>query len=79
MKILSTDLMAKIPKNSIKKLVKSYFGASITEDGADELAQILGRKANEISKFAVNNAKLKGRDKVTKEDIKKYILNGSDE
>ena len=79
MKILSTDIMAKIPKNSIKKLVKNYFGASITEDGADELALILEKKANEISKFAVNNAKAKGREKVTKEDIKKYIMNESND
>ncbi|MGC8479818.1 MAG: histone-like protein [Candidatus Micrarchaeia archaeon] len=70
--------MAKIPKNSIKKLVKNYLGASITDDGADELAQILEKKANEISKFAVNNAKTKGREKVTKEDIKKYIITESD-
>ncbi len=70
--------MAKIPKSSIKKLVKSYFGATITEDGADELAQILEKKANDISKFAVNNAKNKGRSKVTREDIKKYIINDSD-
>lgn len=77
MKILSAEKMAKIPKKSIKKLVKNYFGASITEDGADELAKILEKKANEISKFAVNNAKTKGRTKVTREDIKNYIIHDS--
>ncbi len=71
--------MAKIPKKSIKELVKNYFGASITEDGAEELALILEKKANEISKFAVNNAKTKGRKKVTKEDIKKYVINESND
>jgi histone H3/H4 len=71
--------MASIPKSSIKALVKRYFKAEITEDGANEIARILERKANEISAFAVKNARARGRDKVTKEDITQYLIKGFDE
>ena len=70
--------MATIPGSSIKALVKKYFGADITDDGANEMARILERKANEISGFAVKNAKKKGRVKVTKEDITQYVIQGFD-
>ncbi len=79
MKILSADIMANIPKSSIKALIKKYFQASITEDGANEMALLLERKANEIAGFAVKNAKKKGRVKVTKEDISQYLMHGFDE
>jgi histone H3/H4 len=74
MRILSADLMAKIPRAAIKHLVKSYFDASITENGADAMAGILEKKAEEIAKFAVENAKKEKRVKVTKEDISKYVM-----
>ncbi len=66
--------MAKISKSSIKALVKRNFKVSITDDGAAEIAKILERKANEISRFAVKNAQKDGRGKVTKEDITKYLI-----
>ncbi len=71
--------MANIPKSSIKTLVKRYYGANITEDGANELARIIEKKAKDIAGFAVRNAKSKGREKVTKDDIKEYLIKGLDE
>lgn len=68
--------MAKIPPSVIKGLVKKYFNASITENGAEELAKILEGEAERISKYAVENAKKENRDKVTGKDIKDYVLYG---
>lgn len=66
--------MAKIPRAAIKQLVKSYFNASITERGADEMAKMLEAEAEKISKFAVENARKENRGRVTKRDISKYII-----
>lgn len=66
--------MASIPNSAIKGMIKKYAKVSITEDGAAAIAAILERKAKEIAKFAVGNAKKGKRDKVTKEDISSYIL-----
>ena len=67
--------MAKIPRNSIKQLVKSHFNASITEEGADALARMLEQEAERISRFAVENARKEKRSRVTKKDISMYIVN----
>ena len=66
--------MANIPKQAIKKLIKSYFKVNISDDGAVALARILENKAKRISKFAVRNAKKEKRDRVTKKDIEEYVL-----
>lgn len=79
MKILSADLMANIPKSSIKKFVKKYFDANITDEGAEEIVKILEGKAKEISRFAVDNAKKDSRSKVTRSDVMKYVIKGYDE
>ncbi len=76
MKILSADLMANIPRAAIRQLVRKYFKATITEGGADELARMLEAEAEKISKFAVENAKREKRNKVSKRDIAKYVVNG---
>jgi len=73
MKILSAD-MATLPKAAIKKLVKKYVGADLTDDGAEELAKALERHARTIAKFAVKNAKKEKRSSVTKKDIQEYIF-----
>lgn len=75
MKILSADTVATIPNSAIKGMIKKYAKASITDDGAAAIAAILERKAKEIAKFAVKNAKKGSRDKVTKEDISAYTFN----
>lgn len=77
MKILSAE-MANIPKTSIKKFVKTHFKANITEDGADEIVKILEEKAEEISKYAVSNAKKEGRSKVTRGDVMRYVIKGGE-
>lgn len=69
--------MANISPASIKKIMKSL-NSSITDSGAAELARILEDKAREISIHAVENAKKASRSKVTKEDIKDYIMKNGD-
>ena len=73
MRILSADTMARIPKPAIKKLVKKYFEANITESGVEEMAAILEEEAKKMANFAVNNAKKNKRATVTKKDIQEYI------
>lgn len=68
--------MANISTASIKKLIREYFDADITEDGAEEMAKVLSLEAKKISKFAVNNAKKEKREKVTKKDIMEYVYKG---
>lgn len=68
--------MATISRNSIKVLIKRKFKANITEGGVDELARILENEAKKISSFAVQNAKKKRRDRVTRSDIRDYIVKG---
>ena len=74
MRILSADLMAQLSRDNIKKLVKKYTNANITDDGADAIAKLLEKKAREISSFAVRKAKEKKKDRITKEEINEYIL-----
>jgi len=74
MRILSADFMAQLSRENIKKLVKKYTNANITDDGADAIAKLLEKKAREISSFAVRKAKEKKKDKITKEEINEYIL-----
>lgn len=71
--------MASIPKASIKKFVKRYFKANITDEGAEEIVKILEEKAREISKYAVGNAKREEREKVTRTDVMKYVMKGYDD
>lgn len=66
--------MAKLSRKAIKELVKSHFKARITDGGADKIAAILEKEAEKISAFAVQNAKRSKRDKITKEDIEKYVI-----
>jgi histone H3/H4 len=77
MRILSADIMAQLSRDSIKKLVKKYTNANITTDGAEAIAKLLEKKAREISSFAVRKAKEKKKDKITKDEIKEYILKHS--
>jgi histone H3/H4 len=66
--------MATISRSSIKALIKKKFKANITQGGLDELARILENEAKSISSFAVQNAKKKRRDRVTRSDIRDYIV-----
>ncbi len=77
MKILSAEHMANISRTNIKKLVKKYTGANITNDGVEAIAKLLEKKAKEISSFAVKRAKEKKKEKITKEEINEYILKHS--
>ena len=53
------DTMASLPKEAIKKLIKKYAKANITDTGADELAKILEDKAKAISRLAVEGTERK--------------------
>ncbi len=66
--------MASISKQAIKKLVRQHFKATITDDGAAELARILENEAAKISRFAVGNAKKANRAKVTRDDVRTYKI-----
>ncbi|MDE1855941.1 MAG: NFYB/HAP3 family transcription factor subunit [Candidatus Micrarchaeota archaeon] len=68
--------MASIPSQSIKKLIKKYTGVNITNDGASALGKILEREAKTISRYAVGRARKHGRLKITKDDIKGYVIDG---
>ena len=67
--LIKAVVMASIPMEAIKSLIKKQFGVKISDDGAAALAKILERKADAISKFAVDNAKKEKRDRITKKDI----------
>ena len=67
--------MASIPPEAVKKLIKKYAKVNITDDGAAAFGEILEERAREISKFVVKNAKKNGREKITREDIDKYMVN----
>ena len=71
---MTCGAVASIPNSAIKGIIKKYAKVSITSDGAAAIAAILERKAKEIARFAVKNAKRRSRDKVTKEDISAYIF-----
>ncbi len=68
--------LGKISREAIKKLIKKHFKVSVTAGGAEEIAKILEGEAQRIASYAVKNAKRNSRDKVTKTDIKDYVIKG---
>ncbi|MDE1851528.1 MAG: hypothetical protein KGH69_02465 [Candidatus Micrarchaeota archaeon] len=66
--------MTRISPKRIKQIVNSSFGVKITEKGAERIAEILEKEAKSISSFAVQNAIRNKRGKVTKKDIKDYVI-----
>ncbi len=78
MRILSADLMQKIPKAAIKKIVKEKFNAIISDSAADAISQLLDQKANKIARYAVERAKDKKRKTILEEDIEAYRLKFGD-
>jgi histone H3/H4 len=70
--------MGTISRSAIRKLVKKHFDVNITEDGAEEIAKILEIEASKISDFAVRNSKKSGTGKVTKKDIREYVIKGGE-
>lgn len=66
--------MTRISPKRIKSIVNRSFGVKITEKGAEKIAEILEKEAKRISSFAVQNAIKEKRGKVTKKDIKDYVI-----
>lgn len=74
MMILSTENKIKISKVMLKRFVKDNFDIRISDDATEELANILEKKAKDISKYAVEKAKKNKRKKILTEDIESYKL-----
>lgn len=74
MTILSADLMQKITKAAVKKLVHENFNVIISDSAAEAISKMLDEKANKIAKYAVERAKEKKRKAVLEEDIDAYRL-----
>ena len=70
--------MSKIPKATIKGIVKMSNGAKLSDKAAEAIAAILEKKAMSIASYAVKNAKKNNRNVVLKEDIEDYALKGGD-
>jgi histone H3/H4 len=68
--------MATISRSSIRALIRKKFKTNITKGGIDELARILEDEAKSISAFSVQNARKNKRDKVTRSDIRQYLVKG---
>ncbi len=74
MMILSTENKMKISKVMLKRFVKDNFDIRISDEATEELANILEKKAKDISKYAVEKAKKNKRKKILTEDIESYKL-----
>lgn len=74
MMILSADTKVKISKSVLKRFVKENFGLSMSEGAAEELSNILEKKAKDISSYAVEKAKKRKRNEILTEDIKSYKI-----
>ena len=70
--------MPKIPKAAVKKLINSNSGIMLTDRAAGALALLLERRANKIAKYAVAQARKKGRRTILKEDIDTYRMRFGD-
>jgi len=76
--LAADDIMSKISKATIKKIVRMHNGAKLSDKAAEAIAAVLEKKAKSIASYAVKNAKRKNRDVVLKEDIEDYMLKGGD-
>ena len=70
--------MASIPKAAIKKIVNGRSGIVLTDRAAEALSAVLERKAKRIARYAVTQARRKGRKTILKEDIDTYRLKFGD-
>ncbi len=70
--------MSKIPKTAVKKIVNGNSDIMLTDKAANEISRILEKKAQRIARYAVTQAKKKGRKTILKEDIDSYIFKFGD-
>ena len=70
--------MASIPKAAIKKIVNGRSGIVLTDRAAEAPSAVLERKAKRIARYAVTQARRKGRKTILKEDIDTYRLKFGD-
>jgi histone H3/H4 len=66
--------MPGISKATVKRLVKENSGVMLSDEAADEIVEILERKAKEIAAHAVANAKRRNRSVILEEDIEDYAI-----
>ena len=72
--------MERIPKSSIKKIIKNGSNPDIiiSDSAANAIARLLEKKARRIAKYAVQRARKKRRGTITEEDIDAYKLRFGD-
>ncbi|HUC38661.1 MAG TPA: histone-like protein [Candidatus Acidoferrum sp.] len=70
--------MSRIPKTSIKRLIKMRSQVRLTDKAAESISAILEAKARKIAAYASTQAKRKGRKTILKEDIDSYRLKFGD-
>jgi histone H3/H4 len=70
--------VTKIPKTAIKKLVNRNSDIRLTDKAAEAISSLLEKKAQKIARYAVIQAKKKGRKTILKEDIDTYRLKFGD-
>lgn len=78
--MLNGENISKIPKASIKRLVKNGSNPNIiiSDKAAEAIAAILEKKAARIARYAVKRARDKKRNTITEEDIDTYALKFGD-
>jgi len=72
--------MGKIPKDSIKKIIKNGSNPEIiiSDAAAASIAKILEKKAERIAKYAVQRARKRKSGTITEEDIDSYKIRFGD-
>ncbi|MEM3503823.1 MAG: NFYB/HAP3 family transcription factor subunit [Nitrososphaeria archaeon] len=68
------DVVPKIPKALIKKVIKDDSDIILDDKAAEALAEQLEIEAKEIAKHAVERAKKVNRTIVLEEDIEDYVI-----
>lgn len=72
------DYLPRIPKATIKKLVNRSSPIKLTDKAAESISTMLEGKARKIARYAMMQAKKKGRKIILKEDIDAYRLKFGD-
>ena len=66
--------MSRISKVSLKRLVRSSSGVSISDPALESIARMLETKAKRIARYAVKRARSHNRKVVIEEDVDTYRL-----
>ncbi len=64
----------KIPKATIRKIMKKDGDIKISDSAAEAIAEMLEKRAKSIANYAVKRAKKQGRKTVSQEDVDTYRM-----